>query len=494
MANQVRQAAAIVLWRRDARGNVQVYLAKRSEHLAFFGGFWAFVGGSVEPTDGTALVTGAAVDAALVAAAARELFEETGIAALAGGACVAATHRDALRRQVQTKPAAWPAALQAQGLRVAGGDFVPFGRWQTPPFSPVTFDAQYFAVELPPGTSPNLWPGELTAGAWLTPQAALAHHDGGDMLLAYPVLATLRLLASCDNDVAAAAVQAQAEPDTLQRRSGPLVQGVRMLPLRSVTLPPATHTNCYILGSRELVVVDPGTPYAAEQGELLAYLEGLCSQGAKVREIWLTHAHPDHTGAAARLSTAFGVRIAAHADTRGVLAAGGDCTVDRTIADGDIVHWADDLHWQALHTPGHAPGHLCFYDPSRRHVLSGDNVLGLGSSIVAPSPHGSMRDYMASLARLLALPLNMLLPGHGPPVATPLATIRRYIAHRSQREAQIEAALTSVPQAAATLVAAVYTDVAASARPLALVSLQAHLEKLIFEKRAAALDGGFVRC
>lgn len=492
---QHKQAAAIIVWRRHQEGHTEIFLAKRSEQLAAFGGFWAFVGGSVDAEDAQLPILEAACAPELVGAAARELFEETGILVTEPQALgPSATGRGTWRTEVLKDGSSFAQRLLARRLRIDGRAFVPFGRWTTPPFSPARFDCQYFALQLPKAQACVLWPGELSAGAWLTPKAALEAHEQGEMLLAYPVLCTLRLLHEAQCDMQAAARLAQNQPDALDRRTHSLVPGVRMLPVKTPTLPPATHTNCYILGDKELVIVDPGTPYANDQTILLHYIDGLVSRGAKVREIWLTHAHPDHTGCAALASAHFSVPIAAHADCAEALRQDGDCKVDKIIEDKAHIDLAGDYHWQALHTPGHAPGHLCFYENKRRHLLSGDNVLGFGSSIVAPRPHGSMADYMKSLHRLLALDLGILLPGHGPPVATAVATLKRYIAHRRAREDKIIAAIGPKPISAEQLLAQAYDDIKPQLRAMAQVSLAAHTEKLIEEKQILAIDGGFVRC
>lgn len=494
MPHSSKQAAAVVVWRRTKSADLEVYLAQRAEHLAAFGGFWAFPGGSVDEDDAQLAIAHAACAQPLVAAAARELFEETGILAVVQSRVGHMSDSEAWRTDVLEDSLAYRRGLTQRKLEVNGRAFVPFGQWQTPPFSPVRFDCQYFAIELPEGQMPTLWQGELSQGVWLTPKAALKAHDHGEMLLAYPVLCTLRLLDEADGDMTAAAKTAQSNPAELSRRTHTLVPGVRMLPVKSPTLPPSTHTNCYILGDSELIIVDPGTPYPDDQAVLLDYIDGLVSRGAKVREIWLTHAHPDHTGCAALAQSRFNVPIAAHADCADALAVGGDCKVDRRVEDNAKVSLSGDYHWQALHTPGHAPGHLCFYETKRRHLLSGDNVLGFGSSIVAPSPHGSMHAYMKSLHRLLMLDLGILLPGHGPPVATAVATLKRYIAHREAREARVLAAIGAKARSSDELLDAVYDDIKPAAKPMAQVSLAAHIEKLVYEKQILAIDGGFVRC
>jgi glyoxylase-like metal-dependent hydrolase (beta-lactamase superfamily II) len=131
-----------------------------------------------------------------------------------------------------------------------------------------------------------------------------------------------------------------------------------------------------------------------------------------------------------------------------------------------------------LFTPGHARGHLCFYDAAREVLISGDNVVGFGSVLIDPAD-GNMSEYLNSLRRMRALPnVSVLLPGHGPAVAHPYDKIDQYIAHRLEREANILKAVREGASTPAEIVARVYTDVNPKALPMAERAVLAHLEKL----------------
>ena len=478
-----KRAACVVMIRPAdpamAPDTLQVYLVRRADTLAFLGGFYAFPGGRVDAVDAQPLWRTAPEDGDVRSAALRELFEETGVLAVPGSAHLPATAQQSLRRTLEHTPAAWPQQLRDWRLSLDASVLLPCGRWRTPPFSPVVFDAQYYVLRQDVACNPEIWPGELTHGVWLTPQQAIAQHESGLLCITYPVLETLLVLMTHAHDVDAAAAALQGRgANAYPVAGGEMAAGIHMVPLQTPTLPPATHTNCYILGRRDLVVVDPGPVDAAEQTRLLDYLTLLQGRGGTVRQIWLTHFHHDHVGAAVRLRDALKVPIAAHADTAKLLA--GQVPVDTLLADGQVLPVTGggyNAAWTALHTPGHAHGHLCFHDAQRGHVLCGDNILGMGSSIVPPRPDGSMRDYMASLQRLLPLKLGMLFPGHGPPMAAAAKKIQQYLTHRLTREAAIVQALTqplTVPQ----IVASVYTDVAPALHMLAQATVRAHLEKL----------------
>ena len=157
--------------------------------------------------------------------------------------------------------------------------------------------------------------------------------------------------------------------------------------------------------------------------------------------------------------------------------------MDRLIEDGDTIRLAGvpEIVLRALHTPGHARGHLCFYDAERGALLSGDNIVGLGSVLIDP-PEGNMRDYLTSLERMRALPnLSVIFGGHGPAIGNPYAKIAEYISHRLDREQKILQAVREGATAPQQIVARVYTDVSPKAHAMAERAVLAHLEKLVAE-------------
>jgi len=254
-----------------------------------------------------------------------------------------------------------------------------------------------------------------------------------------------------------------------------------IFPVRTPTLPPATHTNVYVIESADgLTVIDPASPYDEERLALDAALEALKKP---LYEIVLTHHHLDHVSGAAHLAERFGVGVAAHAETANRLR--DRVQVTRLLSEGDLVAG----QYEALHTPGHAPGHLCFLDRRTRALIAGDMVASIGTIIVEPDDGGDMGVYLEQLQRLRALAPVELLPAHGPPVAEADDKLRFYITHRLEREARVVAALGNEPRTVAELVPPAYPDVQPLLYPLAARSLLAHLYKLEKDGRARR-DGG----
>lgn len=271
--------------------------------------------------------------------------------------------------------------------------------------------------------------------------------------------------------------------------SGQVADGVRVIPLRTPTLPPAAHTGCYVVGPTTgrggLVVVDPASPYPEEQAELDAWLDAEAAAGRPPVVIALTHHHGDHVGGASHLAARFGCPVAAHVQTASRLA--GRITVDRPLDDGDQLE-AGGWRARAVLTEGHAPGHLCFAVGNA--VIAGDMVAGIGTILIDPS-EGDMAVYLASLERLRGLGAARLLPAHGPVITDADGKLREYVAHRLMREGRVAVALRGAGRASvAALVAVAYADTPRPLWGLAERSLIAHLVKLERDGVARRDDDG----
>jgi endoribonuclease LACTB2 len=266
-----------------------------------------------------------------------------------------------------------------------------------------------------------------------------------------------------------------------------LARGVELFPALTPTLPPATHTNSYALGASEVVLVEPATPFDDERRAWVDWARGF-SGGRRVVAIALTHHHPDHTGGAKFFAEELGVPIWAHRDT----AARVDVRVDRLLEDGDVIDLGSGIAFRVLHTPGHAPGHVCFFDEARGIAVVGDMVASVGTILVAPGD-GDMAAYLQQLERLAALDAKLALPAHGEPIDAPTALFRFYVTHRLAREAKAVKALTDAPRALDDLVPEVYADTPPLLWPLGRLSLEAHLEKLEKDGAATRIGGGWAR-
>ncbi len=243
-------------------------------------------------------------------------------------------------------------------------------------------------------------------------------------------------------------------------------------------------TNSWVVGRDPAWVVDPG-PAVDEHLENLA--SALVRRGG-LGGVVLTHDHIDHSEAVGALRERFPAPLAAARAPQGTpeggipgahTAAGGaesaPPTLDMQLSDG--VHVGP---FEALCTPGHAPDHFALVMGDV--CFTGDAVLGEGSVFVAPDP-GALAGYLAGLERLAERDLKVLCPGHGPPIWTPRERIAQYIEHRLERERLLVAALDGGCRSTEELLDAAWFDVPEQLRPLATVTLAAHLDKLAEEGR-----------
>jgi len=257
--------------------------------------------------------------------------------------------------------------------------------------------------------------------------------------------------------------------------------GIMRFSVRTPTLPPATHTNVYILGERgPRTIVDPASPYPEERAALAEAIR-VASGDAQIAAIFLTHQHLDHVSGAKVLARATGAPIWAHAETAKRLQ--GRIAVDRLVGEGERVP-AGDRRVETVLTPGHAPGHLCLLDLDSRALVCGDMVASDGTILVDADDDGDMAVYLEQLARLRALQPSVLLPAHGQPIVDADAHLAHYIAHRLGREAKVVAALTTTPQSLDELVTIAYADTPQAVWPIAKRSLKTHLRKLVKDHRA----------
>lgn len=272
--------------------------------------------------------------------------------------------------------------------------------------------------------------------------------------------------------------------EAVSRRVQLVAPTIQMLPVRTPTLPPATHTNTFLLGTGEAVLVEPATPYREEQDAMAEWVQGARLRGVEPIAILATHHHPDHVGGAMALRDRLQLPLWAHALTAQRL--DGIVEVDRAIQDGERIELEGPVATSltAVHTPGHAPGHLCFIDEASGMMIAGDMVASVGTIIVEPTD-GDMLLYLESLRTMSNLEPTALLPAHGDVIRDPQAILSFYIEHRLMREGKVLEALRSrgVPSRPRHLVASAYADTPKALWPLALGSIEAHLIKLEREGR-----------
>jgi glyoxylase-like metal-dependent hydrolase (beta-lactamase superfamily II) len=249
-------------------------------------------------------------------------------------------------------------------------------------------------------------------------------------------------------------------------------------------------TNTYFLHGSVPTLIDAGSGAPRHLDEVAAATEAAGGHAAGLAQVLGTHAHDDHIGGAPSVARrwptarfakypwpgrdgAHGVAWAALAD-------------DERIEAGDVTLWA-------IHTPGHSPDHLCFFEPRSSALFAGDLVVDRGTVMIPASDGGNLSAYLASLRRIRELEPRRIYPGHGAPVERPAALLRAYIAHRLAREREIAAALRDRPLSIPAIVEVVYPALPAEVRAAAAESVLAHLVKLrddarVVEEREGGAD------
>jgi glyoxylase-like metal-dependent hydrolase (beta-lactamase superfamily II)/8-oxo-dGTP pyrophosphatase MutT (NUDIX family) len=478
-----------------AAGSPELFVVRRAEGLRFFGGFHAFPGGKVSSTDASLAQDDQPLSAQKIAAI-RELFEETGVLLARGpaGQCPASEANLAhLRDQLIAGRLSFAEVVASLRLTIRLDDLTYAGSLVTPAFAPTRFNTAFFVATLPANQTAAVVPGELDAGEWQSADAILGAWTEGRWLVSPPsvsLLQTIRGLAV----------------EELPRRIRPLMEslasgdippigfspGVLMLPLFSDGLPPSTHTNAYLVGADSLYLIDPGANESAEQQRLFDALDRqLAATGKRLTAVALTHQHPDHIGAATACSRRYKVPILGHPLTSRALA--GKLEVRGSLEDGTRLELGQapdgsgPWHLQAVHTPGHARGHLTFYEPHYRLLFVGDMVSTLSSVIIAP-PDGDLAVYLDSLRLLQHYPARLLLPAHGSPSSRPAFVLEECIKHRLEREQQLLGALSEGPRTVPELAVGMYRGLPAKLMRFAEMQVLAGLQKLEKEGRARPVD------
>jgi glyoxylase-like metal-dependent hydrolase (beta-lactamase superfamily II) len=365
---------------------------------------------------------------------------------------------------------------------------------------------------------------ESVSQLWITPSDALAMQSRGELMLRFPTIKTLEMLAGYANTAAAlegvrSRGDIRAQLPWVIRRKGEVLRilpgepgydeaqwvnpsgsesvcsettpgvvtvlsrRVRRLVAPNPGMMTGPGTNTYLVGDAEagdLALIDPGPAIDAHVEALLDLA------GQRLRWILCTHTHLDHSPAVAAIKAATGATVIGmppppHSNQDQTF------VPDRVFAHGERVQ-VGGTTLRAVHTPGHASNHLCWYLEEERLLFTGDHIMQ-GSTVVISPPDGDMSAYLASLEALLSLGIEAMAPGHGYLMVDAHAAIRQLIKHRLGREAKVADALAALagPTGATldALVARVYADTPPTLHPVARRSLHAHLIKLARDGRAA---------
>ena len=469
---------------RDGPDGVEVLLGLRSPTMRAFPNYWAFPGGGVSRVDHAAvevLPALAGPAAASIACIMREMSEELGLAASGDGAVL--LHPDDRQAVVDDKTQ-WLPLAQAGSFPVERTRIRTLSHRITPPFGPVQFDNAFLHLHLGDGaTVPDidLEPQtEFTEVMWAKPTAILSRWKAHEIKVAPPVVTLLmeieRTLERTGRDMEAASADiAQRLPG---RRSILFAHGVEVIPIKTATLPPADHTNCYLVGDPEgeYVMVDPAVRMREDMEVLATAVER--HRGTLVAVLF-THSHSDHLADMSLLREAFDVPVwGSEYTARSV-------PCDRILTDGEMLELGEQT-WQVLITPGHHPGHVCLF--SEAGLVAGDMLAGIGTILIPPHT-GNMTQYIEQLERLKALGPHLVFPSHGPVVAIPDRLINHYIKHRKARHSNVLNAVVNGTSNLEAIAMKAYADTPDAHPGLAVDQTLSHLMALEAEGSVMQSNG-----
>jgi len=455
---------------RDGPNGVEVLLGLRSPTMRAFPSYWAFPGGGVSSVDRAAVENLPELEgpeAAAVACILREMSEELGLYPTGSG--VAALPSDARRSIVEDKRQ-WLPLAKAGAFFVDRRQLKTLSHRITPPFGPVQFDNAFLHVHAGHWTTVpeiDLEPQtEFTEVMWAPPATILERWRAHEIKVAPPVVTLLmeieRTLDRFDRDMERAADDIAARLPG--RRSILFAHGVEVVPIKTATLPPADHTNCYLVGDPEgaFVLVDPAIRMREDMEAVATAVE---RHRGRLEAVLYTHSHGDHLADMSLLREAFDVPVWGSDHTAHSV------PCDRILEDGEVLQLGEQA-WTVLITPGHHPGHVCLL--SEAGLVAGDMVAGIGTILIPPGS-GDMNVYIEQLERLKALKPHLVFPSHGPVVAMPERLIQHYIDHRLARHARVFEAVEGGLTAVEAIAKHAYADSPEAHPGLAVDQTRSHL-------------------
>ncbi len=528
--------AATVLLLRDGEQGLEVLMTRRSMSASFAPGAYVFPGGGIDASDAQVhhfanrRVTQDDTRLTQAIAAIRESFEELGVLLATDAQGRMADMQDIAKLD---RNQALHTQCDALGLKLAADQVFVLAHWITDRDLKRRFDVPFLVARMPDHQTPVADEQEQFEPVWIRPSEALRRHREEDFFIIFPTIRTLErmqahhtvdsVLQACANEQPwftscprAGFLNAQEarfmEHDApygelaLTSRDGQivhhldwqtqapvrLIQHVQRLTAPNPSVMTGPGTNSYVVGDADsgFIVIDPGPPDADHVQRLWHITQG------QIQALVCTHSHPDHSPGAALLQALcaqHGVKVPIWGMASLPTArAHSDFVPDRQLKDGERLVLQSGEHRHSLrvvHTPGHAANHVCLILEEDGLLFSGDHVLN-GSTTVIDPPDGHMGEYLASLDKLMALghefQVAFILPAHGHVLGnvwgeaySAIDCMNRLKNHRLARELKVLKAMQALPDGSMDdWLALVYDDVPQAIWPVAMRSLEAHVQHI----------------
>ena len=428
----------------------EVLMGHRSSELPAFPDLWSFPGGGVSRVDRKAAdshpewLSEMGEDRLFAFTLLREMVEEVGITPDGEGSF--AEVDDEVRGLVCRDKSGWLEVAESGGFSTSGFECRVITERITPPQSPTRFHNLFFHVALgDSGVEPSFPPGrsEFDEFRWWSPEEIIASWERNELHIPPPIVTIFRDLIDLMEDgdlISACRAMAEDPPSGPHRfEYGP---GVECILIPTDTLPPSTHTNCFVLGERggDRLIVDPAIRNQDGFELLRLKVEEIDADGSDIVATIFTHRHQDHLGDLEMIEKIYHAPVWASDETLRALPEGDQ---RRTLEEGEIIEIRGPggvSTWEVLETPGHCPGQICLVgEPG---ILSADNCTMVGT-ILVPSSDGDMGAYIEGLERLREMSAHTLFPSHGPLIPNPRRILSQYIEHRKIRNEKVFEAVES---------------------------------------------------
>ena len=434
-----RPSASLIVSRMN--GNIgEILLCHRVSEVPSFPDFWAFPGGGVSRTDRRVSEENPkwlanTQDPVISITLLRELVEEIGFSPDGKGSLELVNEE--IQEKICINKEEWADYVKNGEIKIENFNSQIIAIRTMPPFAPIRFTNTFHHLSIGDSKIEPRFPkgmSEFDEYKWWKPENLLQSWLSNEVRLPPPQVTLIRDICESleeNGDLITAFDKLSINPSEGYHILE-FAPGVECIPLPTQTLPPATHTNCYVLGipGGDRVIIDP----AAKTDEALEILsnkiEEIKSSGSEIKATIFTHKHQDHIGNMNKIYDFYDAPIWGSKETLDSLPGLKNI---RIIKENDIIQLEGDgclVSWKVMETPGHCPGHICLIGDAG--IISGDNVAVIGT-ILVPSNDGDMNEYIEGLIKIKNLKPPLLFPGHGPFSANPEKLLDRYIRHRRKR-------------------------------------------------------------
>ena len=490
--------SASVMLSRVREEGYEVLMGHRSSELPAFPDLWSFPGGGVSRVDRESAEShpewlSEIGEARLsVFTLLREMVEEVGISPDGKGGFLEVD--DEVREIVCKDKSGWLEVAESGMISTDGFECEIITERITPPQSPTRFHNLFFHVSLgDSGVEPSFPPGrsEFDEFRWWRPEEIIDSWERNMLHVPPPILTIFRDLLEImeEMDMVSACAEMAEDPPSGPHRFeyGP---GVECILIPTNTLPPSTHTNCFVLGERggQRVIVDPAIRDEEGFNLLMDKVEEIRGDGSTILCTIFTHRHQDHLGDMDLISQIYQAPVWGSEETLSALP---EIPGTRKLSEGDIVSVdgpSGRSNWEVLETPGHCPGQICLVgEPG---VVAADNCTMVGT-ILVPSSDGDMGAYISGLERLRDLRPHTLFAGHGPLIPNPERTLSQYIEHRKARHSKVLEAVRSGCSTLQEIASSAYSDTPEANPSLAEDQALSHLKELVRTGEVRRTGGDF---